>query len=321
MIRIVIAVLMFSLVAGCAHRIELQGHRGARGLLPENTIPAFAKAIELGVDVLEMDALITKDGVAVIGHDPCLNADLVRRAPTAWLAPAQTKGPCVRDLTFADLQQFDVGRIRPGSDYAKRFPAQIPIDGTTMPRLADVVAMAKNSTNPRIRFSIETKLSPFQRHETLAPEAIVDVLMAEIEKQGLMDRVMIQSFDWRTLKIVQQKHPGVPTVYLSAQQTWLDNINAQGREGSAWTAGLNARDFAGSVPKMVWAAGGKVWSPYFGDVDEDKLREARALGLRVIVWTVNSAKDLERMIALKVDGIITDYPDRAIRMMRQKELR
>jgi glycerophosphoryl diester phosphodiesterase len=309
------------LLASCAHRIELQGHRGARGLLPENTIPAFVKAIELGVDVLEMDALITQDGVVVIGHDPCLNVDLARLAPNTWLAPTQAKGPCVRDLSYSEVQRFDVGRIRPDSEYAKRFPAQTPIDGTTMPRLSDVVAMAKSSATPRIRFSIETKLSPFQRDETFAPEALVDVLMAEIERQGLMDRVMIQSFDWRTLKIVQQKHPRVRTVYLSVQQAWLDNINAQGREGSAWTAGLNARDFAGSVPKMVWAAGGTVWSPYFGDVDEEKLKEARALGLRVIVWSVNNVKDIERMIALKVDGIITDYPDRAIKMMREKGLR
>lgn len=319
--RFLFAVSVLLLLAGCAHRIELQGHRGARGLLPENTIPAFAKAIELGVDVLEMDAVITQDGVVVIGHDPCLNVDLARRAPDAWLAPAQTKGPCVRDLTYSALQEFDVGRIRPDSDYAKRFPAQTPIDGITMPSLADVVTMAKKSANPRIRFSIETKLSPFQRDETLAPEAYVDTLMAEIVKQGVMDRVTIQSFDWRTLKIVQQKHPRVPTVYLSAQQAFLDNINANGREGSAWTAGLNAKDFAGSVPRMVKAAGGSIWSPYFGDLDEAKLKEARALGLKVIVWTVNNAKDIERMLALKVDGIITDYPDRVGKVMRERGLR
>lgn len=309
------------LLTGCAHRIEVQGHRGARGLLPENTIPAFAKAIELGVDVLEMDTVITQDGVVAIGHDPCLNADLARRARDAWLAPAQTKGPCVRNLTYTALQEFDVGRIRSESDYAKRFPAQTPLDGTTMPRLADVIAMAKKSANPRVRFNIETKLSPFQRDETLAPEAYVDTLMAEIAKQGVMGRVTIQSFDWRTLKIVQQKYPRVPTVYLSAQQSFLDNINANGREGSAWTAGLNAKDFAGSVPRMVKAAGGAIWSPYFGDLDETKLNEARALGLKVIVWTVNNAKDIERMLNLKVDGIITDYPDRVGKMMRERGLR
>jgi glycerophosphoryl diester phosphodiesterase len=137
----------------------------------------------------------------------------------------------------------------------------------------------------------------------------------------MLHRVSIESFDWRTLKIVQRDYPNVPTVYLSAQQKFFDNIRADDRAGSAWTAGLNAQDFDGSVAKMVKAAGGKIWSPYFGDVDEAKIKYAQSLGLKVVVWTVNEAKDISRMLDFGVDGIISDYPDRAAEIMRKRNLR
>ncbi len=313
--RIVLACALL-LLASCASQVELQGHRGARGLLPENTLPAFAKALDLGVDVLELDTQVTKDGVVLISHDPCLNVELARDKDGAWLAPATKKGPCVLNLTFAELQQYDVGRIRPDSAYAKTFAAQQAVDGTRMPTLRELFALVKKSGNTRVKFNIETKLSPFLRDETIAPEALVDAVLGAITEANMLDRVTIQSFDWRTLKIVQQKFPDVPLVYLSAQQKWLDNINAGNREGSAWTAGLNASDFGGSVPRMVKVAGGAVWSPHFGDLDEAKIKEAHALGLKVIVWTVNNAKDIQRMLDLGVDGIISDYPDRAAEVMR-----
>jgi glycerophosphoryl diester phosphodiesterase len=125
-------------------------------------------------------------------------------------------------------------------------------------------------------------------------------------------RVAIQSFDWRTLQISQRLAPEIPTVYLSVQQKWMDNIGAGNREGSAWTAGINAREYADSVPRMVKAAGGAVWSPNFADVTPAKIAEAKSLGLRVVVWTVNEPKDIERMLMWKVDGIISDYPDRVV---------
>ena len=127
----------------------------------------------------------------------------------------------------------------------------------------------------------------------------------------------IESFDWRTLKIIQQRALDIPTVYLSAQQKFLDTIHADGREGSAWTAGLNVRDFDGSVARMVKASGGVNWSPHFADVDQTKIEDAQRMGLRVVVWTVNLEKDIERMLDGKVDGIISDYPNR-VRVAMQK---
>jgi glycerophosphoryl diester phosphodiesterase len=316
-----LVVLAMLAVFGCATKPELQGHRGARGLLPENTLPAFETALKIGVDVIELDAGITKDGVIVIAHDPCLNMDIARDKRGAYLQSATKFGPCVTNMTLAELQEFDVGRIRAGSDYAKRFPNQQPIDGTRMPTLSALFAMVREQNNNRVRFNIETKLSPFERTQTLSPEAFVDALLGAISKEKMLDRVTIESFDWRTLKIVQRDYPRVPTVYLSAQQKFFDNIRVDDRAGSAWTAGLNAHDFDGSVAKMVKAAGGKIWSPYFGDVDEAKIKSAQALGLKVVVWTVNEAKDISRMLDFGVDGIISDYPDRAAEMMRKRNLR
>ncbi len=314
-------VLVTSLVAmlgGCATTFDLQGHRGARGLMPENTLPAFARAMEIGVTTLELDTNITKDGVVVITHDSRLNPDITRLADGKWLETPVDRGVSILSLTVDELQQFDVGRIKPGSKYAERHPEQQAVDGTRIPKLADLFALVRKSGNARVRFNIETKISPFERDLTPAPEAFVDALLGVITAEKMGSRVSIESFDWRTLKIIQQRAPNIPTVYLSAQQKFLDTINAEGREGSAWTAGMNVREYGGSVARMVNAAGGAVWSPYFGDVDEAKIREAQALGLKVVVWTVNQMKDIERMLAWKVDGIISDYPDRVRVAMRMR---
>ena len=289
--------------------------------MPENTLPAFAKALAIGVTTLELDTNITRDGVVVISHDSVLNPDLARLPDGKWLETPANKGPSIFSLAFDELQQFDVGRIKPGSKYAERFPDQQSVDGTRIPRLEDLFSMVRKSGNATVRFNIETKLSPFERETKPGPEAFVDALLAVITVAGMGSRVSIESFDWRALKIVQQRAPEIPTVYLSAQQKFLDTINADGREGSAWTAGLNVRDFGGSVARMVKAAGGATWSPYFGDVDVAKIQEAQQLRLKVVVWTVNANKDIERMLDWKVDGIISDYPDRVREAMRMRGMR
>ena len=307
-----------SFLAGCTSTIDIQAHRGGRGLMPENTLAAFENAMRIGVTTLELDTGITEDGVVVISHDPTLNPDIVRGPDGKWL---DKKGPALVSLTYAQLQQYDIGRLNPDSSYGKRYPQQQAVDGERFPRLIDLFAFVKRSGNQRIRFNIETKLSPFERLETVGPEAFVDALLAVIRAANMTGRVTLQSFDWRTLKIVQQKAPSIPTVYLSAQQKFLDNIGAGNREGSAWTAGLNAQDFDGSVALMVKAAGGTIWSPYFGDVDEIKIKDAQARGLRVVVWTVNEPKDIGRMLDNGVDGIISDYPNRLREAMAKRGLR
>ncbi len=277
--RLPLLLLVTVLATGCGSTIDLQAHRGGRGLMPENTLPAFENALRIGVTTLELDTAITRDGVVVIGHDPLLNPDIVRGADGKWL---EKKGPSIRSLTYAQLQQYDIGRLNPESAYGRRYPGQQAVDGTRYAKLADLFAMVKRMDNRHIRFNIETKLSPFERDATPGPEAFVDALIAVIEANNMAGRVTLQSFDWRTLKIAQQKAPAIPTAYLSAQQKFLDNINAASREGSAWTAGLNAQALGGSVARMVQAAGGTTWAPYFGDIDEAKVKDAQSRGLKVV---------------------------------------
>jgi glycerophosphoryl diester phosphodiesterase len=288
-----------------AQALDLQGHRGARGLSPENTLPAFATALSLGVTTLELDVGITRDGVVVVHHDRDLNPDITRGPDGKWL---EGRGPAIASLAYEELSRYDVGRLKPGTDYAQRYPAQQSADGARVPRLADLFALARKAGNREVRFNIETKLSPLAPGQTLAPEPFARALLADIRKAGMENRVSIQSFDWRTLALVQKEAPDVPTVYLSARQSWTDNILADAPEGSPWTAGQQFRDH-GSVPKMVRAAGGRIWSPFFGELDAAALAEARALGLRVVVWTVNAPEHIRRMLDLGVDGIISDRPD------------
>jgi glycerophosphoryl diester phosphodiesterase len=182
-----------------------------------------------------------------------------------------------------------------------------------MPRLADVFALARRAGNDQVRFNIETKISPTHPQHTLPPAEFARALIALVRSEKLESRVTIQSFDWRTLQVVQQEAPQIATVYLTAQQSWQDNIRA-GESSSPWTAGRHISQFGGSLPRLVKSAGGAIWSPYFGEVTAASVREAQQLGLKVVVWTVNDERDMERMISLGVDGIISDYPDRLRRV-------
>jgi glycerophosphoryl diester phosphodiesterase len=311
---IVTAALVCLVASQPALAFDLQGHRGARGLAPENTLPAFARALSLGVTTLELDTGITKDGVVVISHDSALNPDITRTNDGRWLGQ---RGPAIHSLTFAELQQYDVGRMKPDTDYARRHPQQQAVDGTRIPSLAALFALVRKSGNERIRFNIETKLSPLEPSEAPNPDTFARALVGVIQHERMAARVTIQSFDWRTLQVVQRIAPGVPTVYLSAQQKFLDNIAADKPGGSPWTAGFQHKDH-GSVPRMVKAAGGTFWSPYFGDLNESQLREARDLGLKVVVWTVNEPAQIRRMLDLGVDGIISDRPDLVRQAMAER---
>jgi glycerophosphoryl diester phosphodiesterase len=270
--------LCLIMAAPTSSAIELQGHRGARGLAPENTLPGFELALGIGVDTLELDVGVTRDGVVVIHHDRRLNPDLARGPDGKWVsAPA----PTIYSLSYKELQSYDVGRIRPGSEYARRFPHQRPIDGARIPRLRDLFELA---TDSKVRFNIETKLVAEAPEETLAPEPFARALIAEVRSAGVAARTTIQSFDWRALKIVEREAPEIATAYL--------------------TSGKN------SDPAMVRDAGARLWSPDFRDLNNEKLAIARAGGLKIIAWTLNERSDIARALDMKVDGMISDYPDR-----------
>jgi len=309
-----VAGLVWFLLAQPACAFDLQGHRGARGLAPENTLPAFAAALTLGVTTLELDTAITNDGIVVISHDSRLNPDITRTKDGRWLAQ---RGPAIYSLTWDELRQYDVGRLKPGTEYAKRYPQQRPADGAHIPRLVDLFSLVARSGNARVRLNLETKISPFEPVETPDPETFARTLIAVIRHGGMASRASIQSFDWRTLQVVQRIAPEIPTVYLTAQRGFLDNIAVGHPAGSAWTSGFQHKDY-GSVPRMIKAAGGTIWSPYHGDLSNGKLKEAHDLGLTVVVWTVNDPVHIEQLIDLGVDGIITDRPDLARRIMVER---
>jgi glycerophosphoryl diester phosphodiesterase len=296
-----LALLLALASAGCVSTFDLQGHRGARGLAPENTLAAFDTALTLGVTTLELDTVLTRDDVVVISHETSLSPNLTRDAQGRYI---DGLGPAIRSLSLAELQRFDVGRLRPGTRYAQDQPDQRGVDGEPIPTLAQLFERVAQRGDTRVRFNIETKSSPLQPALTPEPEAFVRAVLEVAARHGMSRRISLQSFDWRTLAVAQRIAPEVPTVYLSAQQPWLDNVS-----DLRWTAGWKLADH-GTVPRLVKAAGGAAWSPYYGDVDKASVREAQSLGLRVVVWTVNQPEQIERMLELGVDGIISDRPDR-----------
>jgi glycerophosphoryl diester phosphodiesterase len=267
--------------------MDVQGHRGARGLLPENTLPAFQRALELGVDTLELDCGVTQDGVVVVHHDRRLNPDVARGPDGKWVSPP---GPTIRSLTWAELQRYDVGRLRPGSEYARRFAHQRPIDATRVPKLADLFALAADT---KVGFNIETKLIPGAPQETVGPEEFARLLIKEIRQARA--KATIQSFDWRTLKIVEREAPEIPTVYLTESED--------------------------ADPQKIHDAGGKIWSPSFQDLTQRKVTIAKSLGLKVVAWTVNEPADIATALDSGIDGIISDYPDRVLAELKRRGAR
>ena len=312
-VRLLIVMLALS-SAGSTLAFDLQGHRGARGLAPENTLEGFAKALGIGVTTLETDIAVTKDGVLVLYHDRVLNADITRQAGGTWLSAS---GPAIGALTYAELGRYDVGRIKPESKYAAQFPGQQPVDGARIPTLAELFALTSPSGKAP-RFNIETKLSPDHPGETPDPETFSRLVVELVRKAGVSSRVTIQSFDWRTLLAARKLAPEIETVCLTAQTTLRDRETDGRRKPSPWLAGLDPINHGGSVPTLVKVAGCAAWSPRYAELTAETVAEAHKLGLRVVPWTINARADMERAIDLGVDGLITDYPDRAREVLAAK---
>jgi glycerophosphoryl diester phosphodiesterase len=291
-----------------AQAFDLQGHRGARGLAPENTIPAFETALRIGVTTLELDTAMTKDNILVVSHDSRLNPEHTRGPDGEFL---KEQGPAIRALTLAELQRYDVGRLQPGTAYAARFPTQKGADNVRIPALTEVFDLVKRNGADHIRFNIETKLTPTSGADTPDPETFAAALASAIRDAGLTSRASVQSFDWRTLVAMKRIAPEIERVCLTIESPGEDTIG-RGQPGpSPWTAGLDIDDYGGSVPRLVKAADCAVWSPYFHNVTGALVKEAHDLGLKVIPWTVNEMADLELIYQTGIDGIISDYPDRA----------
>jgi len=295
--------------AGAALAFDAQGHRGARGLAPENTIAGFEQALAIGVSTLEFDVVLSAEGVPVVSHDTAPNPDITRDANGQWL---KSRGRPFNTLNLDEIAAFDVGRINPGSRYARDFPSQLPIDGERIPTLSDVFKRVKDLKAHQTRFNIELKLNPNRPRESPEPAEFVRAVLEVIQRHGMASRTTIQSFDWRVLQEVHRVAPNMPLSYLSAQLPRFDTLST-----GDWTHGLKLASFE-DAPSMVAAAGGKLWSPNFRDLSQPVLAKARELNLRVIPWTVNEIPDMGRLIDWGVDGIITDYPDRLRSVMQRR---
>lgn len=283
---------------------DIEAHRGGRALFPENTLVSFAGALSMGVSTLELDIGVTRDGAIVISHERGLNPDLARGIDGGYVAAPGT--PFVK-LSLEEVKQFDVGQIRPGSTYAAQFPDQHAVTGTKIPTLKELIDLVRRSGNKEVRLNIETKIDPNHPDESPPPERFVALLLEFLRSETFEDRVMVQSFDWRTLQLVQQGAPKIPTVYLTLQVGREPTVFPD--RASEWTAGFNPADHGKSVPRAIKAAGGAIWSPYWRDVTPELIAETHSLGLKVVVWTVNQPADMARLIEMGVDGIISDRPD------------
>lgn len=315
MIRRLAAVAAVVMLAAPAQAFDLEGHRGARGLAPENTLPAFATALGIGVTTLELDVNLSSDGHLVVSHDPVLQPHLAR-LNGQWIA---APGPVIWQTPLADLLRYDVGRLDPASRYARNFPDQKPVDGTHLPTLDQVFALVRKSGNGAVRFNIETKINPLKPDESAPPAQITAALVKAIRDAGMAQRAAIQSFDWRTLREAARIAPDLPRVHLTIEGTSFDTIQRGRPDASPWLGGHDADDFP-NTPALVKAAGGQVWSPFWRNVTPELVAIAHGLGLTVIPWTVDNPDDMAALLDMQVDGLITDYPDRLRTLMQARHM-
>jgi len=261
--------------------IEVQGHRGYRGLFPENTLPAFAAAIEAGVDVLELDCLLTSDGHIVIYHDFYIDPQLVsyadgRKAPAAL----------IRSLSLAKVKKFDCGKSNPA------FPMQQALPGTSLPTLQELFTLIKTSSTPhadKIRLNLEIKRDPFHPHFTASPALIAKTLVDLVHANEMQERVYYSSFDPESLEAVRKIDRAARIAFL--------------KEGSL--------DLMVEMASLLQA---QIVSPeHILIPNAEYVQSLKAMGFKVIPWTVNDPARWQELIAMGVDGIITDFPQELMR--------
>ena len=288
-------------------KIYIIGHRGATGLAPENTIVSFLKAFEIGVDAVELDVHLSADNILVVYHDFTLKPELTRTADGNWLSVWE--GLPIKELTLAELKNYDVGRLKPYTSYASRYPHQKPVDGERIPTLNEVIDLLKRHPDKKTQLWIEIKTSPEKHKVSQSPEVAAEAVVQMLREQYLSKRVRILSFDWRSLVHVQKIAPDISTVYLSHTGIRLNNIKPGQPGPSPWMAGIDIDDFSGSIPRAVKAASGRYWAPNYKTITYRFLQEAHSLGIEVFVWTPDSRNDMIRLIKMGVDGIVTNRPD------------
>jgi glycerophosphoryl diester phosphodiesterase len=280
--KLLISFMLISLFsfAGSPSRILVHGHRGARARMPENTLPAFEYAIQQGVDALEMDMAVTKDNVIVISHDPILETPV---------CSGPRNGVVIHTLTLAEVRQWDCGAVQ-----NPNFHTQQTVPGTRMPTLDDVLQLATRGT---FDYNVETKSFPERPEYTPPPNEFARLVLDKVRQYKLEKRVILQSFDFRTLVAMRQL---APEIRLSALTE------------------MDPRAFT-TIAKE--AANAEIVSPYYKLVTAEKVAAAHALNIQVVPWTVNDPAEWDRLIEAKVDAIISDDPAALIAHLKKRGLR
>ncbi len=275
--------LLFSCEETMKH-IEVHGHRGCRGLLPENSLPAFEKAIELGVDVLEMDVVVSKDDVVVVSHEPFLNHEICLDLDGNEIPKEKEKDYNLYKMTFEEIQQFDCG-----TKFHPRFPAQEKI-AVFKPALEQVFELAEK-LNPEIKYNIELKAQPgYDEVYTPIPSEFVALVLKLINEYDLTQRTNLQSFDLRILEEIKKQQPNMKQALLVDENEVIEDK-------------LEQLSFK---PEII--------SPYYKLLNASVVKNYQDQGFQIIPWTVNEREELEEMLSFQVDAIITDYPDLLIQL-------
>ena len=188
------------------------GHRGAAGLLPENTLAAFKRACEIGVDAVELDVLFSAEGVLMVHHDYKLNPAIARSADGLWIASGSQ--PAIKDLTLAQLKTYDIGRLQTKTTYAAGYPEQTPVDGERIPTFKEAIDLFKKSCSPATQLFVEIKTTPEEPNMTPPPEMVSDRVIKVLREEGIAERTWVLSFDWRNLVHIQKIAPEVTLVFL-----------------------------------------------------------------------------------------------------------
>jgi glycerophosphoryl diester phosphodiesterase len=282
-------ILIFLLLMSCHSKptIEVQGHRGCRGLLPENSLPAFDKAIELGVHTLELDLAVSKDGIVVVSHEPYMSRTICQKPDGSEILFEEDRLYNLYQLTFEEIQTFNCG-----TKYHDRFPNQQLIKAAK-PSLAQVFELAE-AQNPNIKYNIEIKAQPdYDNIFTPEPAEFVRLVLEQINKYDVFERTNLQSFDLRILEEVKRQAPTMPVaVLIDGNEVIIEKTN-----------NLSFK------PEII--------SPYFQLLNQKEVKMFQSVGFQVVPWTVNDVSDMRRMIDYGVDAIITDYPDRLLALLSE----
>mgnify|MGYP001398623041 FL=1 len=293
---------------GSAKIIRIVGHRGARGLFPENSMVGFENILKMGVTLIELDVVFSKDKTPIITHDHTINPSTSRDVDGEFV----NENIKVSSLTVEQIKNYEIGRLDLDSDYGKRFPEQAQLDGIYMPTLQELFEKMQQPEFEQMRLMVEIKSEP--NYLSQDRENIASLVIKQIREANLSNKVLLHSFDWLLLSEFKKKDPKITTSFLTKK-------GYQNESENYYPSQVFMQDAAGysnSVPEKISALGGSVWCPYFKDITRDRLLSARENNLIVVVWTLNELDDIDAMIELGVDAIVTDYPPRVMSALRAK---